>query len=114
MWFEAGRQLGFETGDPNGFQKEGVYKLICDKRKRTDKIFQLFEGFVTFNMAINNGRRSSTYSEYVERWEKDPSNKGKLTVIRYANVSEVRSFSNLYIYLRNIVVFGDLDSFGRK
>lgn len=68
MWFEAGRELGFETGDPNGFQKEG---------------------FVTFNMAINNGRRSSTYSEYVEKWEKDPLNNGKLTVLRYANVSEV-------------------------
>lgn len=49
------------------------------------------EGFVTFNMAINNGRRSSTYSEYVERWEKYPLNNGKLTVIRYANVSEVKT-----------------------
>lgn len=29
MWFEAGRELGFETGDPNGFQREGIYEIFC-------------------------------------------------------------------------------------
>ncbi|KAG4071087.1 hypothetical protein HA402_013401 [Bradysia odoriphaga] len=77
MWFEAGRELGFESGDPNGFQKEG---------------------FTTFNMAINKGRRSSTYSEYVENWEKNPLNNGKLTVIRYATVNEVLMDENNRAY----------------
>lgn len=64
-------------------------------------------------MAVKNGRRSSTYSEYVEKWEKDPLNNGKLTVIRYANVSEVKrkylclTPEALTIYLPNVTfVYG--------
>lgn len=47
-------------------------------------------------MAINKGRRSSTYYEYVEKWENDPQNNDRLTVIRYANVNEVRSVIALH------------------
>lgn len=47
--------------------------------------FQL--GFAPLNIATRKGHRSSSYIEYVKAYEGSRRN---LTVIRYANVSEVR------------------------
>lgn len=39
------------------------------------------------NVAVRNGKRSSPYIEYVKPYEES---RNTLTIIRYANVSEVR------------------------
>lgn len=68
LWMQAGSELGYETHDPNGFQREG---------------------FAPMNVALRNGKRSSSYIEYVKPHE---GSRNTLTVIRYANVSEVTVF----------------------
>ncbi|KAG4076679.1 hypothetical protein HA402_001966 [Bradysia odoriphaga] len=65
LWFDAGNELGYSVGDPNGFQRES---------------------FAPLNLAVRNGKRSSSYIEYIKAHEGSRSN---LTVIRYANVSEI-------------------------
>lgn len=64
-WFDVARELGYEVLDPNGNQREG---------------------FMPYNLAINEGRRSSSYTGYIEPFEESRST---LTVISYANVSQV-------------------------
>lgn len=65
LWFDAGNELGYPVGDPNGFQRES---------------------FAPLNLAVRNGQRSSSYIEYIRGHEGSRKN---LTVIRYANVSEI-------------------------
>ncbi|XP_037024090.1 glucose dehydrogenase [FAD, quinone]-like [Bradysia coprophila] len=65
LWLLAGQELGYPTGDSNGFQRES---------------------FAPFNIAVNNGRRSSSYAEYIRPHEELRST---LTVHRYANVSQI-------------------------
>ncbi|XP_021964839.1 oxygen-dependent choline dehydrogenase [Folsomia candida] len=74
IWFEAGRELGYKIGDPNGYQTES---------------------FQPSNTPTRNGQRSSTYAEFVKPYENTREN---LTVVRYANVSEVLLNANNEAY----------------
>ncbi|OXA41573.1 Oxygen-dependent choline dehydrogenase [Folsomia candida] len=74
IWFAAGRELGFKIGDPNGYQTES---------------------FQPSNTPTRNGQRSSTYAEFVKPYENTREN---LTVVRYANVSEVLLNANNEAY----------------
>jgi choline dehydrogenase len=74
IWFDAGRELGFNVGDPNGYQRES---------------------FTPLNKPTRNGVRSSTYAEFVKPHEHTRVN---LTVVRYANVSEVLVNENKEAY----------------
>ncbi|KAJ6630515.1 Glucose dehydrogenase [FAD, quinone] [Pseudolycoriella hygida] len=74
LWMEAASELGYEFDDPNGFQRES---------------------FTPMNVASKNGQRSSSYTEYVKPYEQS---RDTLTVIRYANVSEVLLDENRKAY----------------
>ncbi|XP_037036059.1 oxygen-dependent choline dehydrogenase 1-like [Bradysia coprophila] len=73
-WLEAGRELGYEIGDPNGFQREG---------------------FAPMNVASKSGRRSSSYIEYVKPYE---HTRNTLTVLPYSTVSEILLDDNKKAY----------------
>ncbi|KAJ6635171.1 4-pyridoxate dehydrogenase [Pseudolycoriella hygida] len=74
LWLEAGVELGYEIGDPNGFQHES---------------------FAPLNVAMRKGKRSSSYIEYIKHFE---GKRKTLTVIRYANVSEILLDENKKAY----------------
>jgi choline dehydrogenase len=64
MWFEAGRELGFPQDDPSAMQRSS---------------------FAPLNKAIRRGKRSSSFTEYIQPFE----TRGNLTIFRYSNVSEI-------------------------
>jgi hypothetical protein len=66
-WFQAGKELGFKTGDPNGNQSES---------------------FTPFAKTIYNGERVSTYTSLIKPHE---SNREYLTVLRHSQVQKVFS-----------------------
>lgn len=84
VWMQAGRELGYDVHDPNGFQREGDLNKF-DNHNFCTPSFE-FVGFAPMNVAVRNGQRSSSYIEYVKPYEESRTT---LTVVRYANVSKV-------------------------
>lgn len=66
-WFEAGRNLGYESGDPNG--ESG------------------FIGFTALHRTVRNGERQSAYKALIEPMEK--SQHPNLRVEKYSFVDEI-------------------------
>ncbi|ODM95746.1 Oxygen-dependent choline dehydrogenase [Orchesella cincta] len=65
IWFDIGRELGFEIADPNGFQKES---------------------FAPMAKAIGQGHRSSSYSQYIKPFKNSRQN---LTIHPYSMATQI-------------------------
>ncbi|XP_037038926.1 oxygen-dependent choline dehydrogenase-like [Bradysia coprophila] len=66
-WFEAGRNLGYEPGDPNG-ERQHI-------------------GFTALHRTIRNGERQTAYNAFVEPLER--ANNPNLVIRRYSFVEEI-------------------------
>ncbi|ODM86531.1 Oxygen-dependent choline dehydrogenase, partial [Orchesella cincta] len=74
VWFDVGRELGYQIGDPNGYQKES---------------------FTPMAKAINKGQRSSAYYSYIQPIKNSRQN---LTVLPYSLVTQVLIDDNKNAY----------------
>ncbi|CAL8130308.1 unnamed protein product [Orchesella dallaii] len=74
IWFEVAKELGYEIGDPNGYQRES---------------------FAPLAKAIKKGQRSSSYNEYVKPFVGTRKN---LTVHPYSIVTQVLIDGNKKAY----------------
>ncbi|CAL8130342.1 unnamed protein product [Orchesella dallaii] len=74
IWFDVARELGYEIGDPNGFQKES---------------------FTPMAKSINRGQRSSSYNQYIKPVMESRQN---LTVHPYSIATQILIDGNKKAY----------------